>query len=177
MTMTNRLPSLIATIISLMIDVYIFRSMQDIKKDDYECKCAKTEHVQKISNTIIVIISLQILLSIISLLISSELLNSTLISLTIIPILGVVGVQIYYLYLMISYLNDLKKHNCTCVNKTVTDVLFYYAWGRVILLVITFIMVLFAMWLISKMNSSQQLSVPQLKSLTKSTKSTKSLKK
>ena len=69
---------------------------------------------------------------------------------------------------MITYLSDLKKNNCTCVNKNVTDVLFYYAWARVaalILAVITFIMFIFII-----KNRSQQppLSATQLKSMTNS---------
>jgi hypothetical protein len=164
----NRIPSIIMMIIILMIDVYIFQSMQEISKDNYQCKCAQTTHVSKISHTIITIIGLQLLVSIITFILMSGTFIPSIIGLLSLSMVVIAGIQIYYIYLMITYLSDLKKNNCTCVNKNVTDVLFYYAWARVaalILAVITFIMFIFII-----KNRAQQppLSATQIKSMTNS---------
>jgi hypothetical protein len=165
---SSRIPSMIMMIIILMIDVYIFQSMQEIKQDNYQCKCAQTTHVSKISETIMIIIGLQLLVSIITFILMSGTFIPSIIGLLSLSMIVIAGMQIYYIYLMITYLSDLKKNNCTCVNTNVTDVLFYYAWARVaalILGVITFIMFIFII-----KNRSQQppLSETQIKSITNS---------
>lgn len=167
---SNKIPSIIMMIIILMIDVYIFQSMQEIKQDNYQCKCAQTFHVSKISETIMIIIGLQLLISIITFILMSGTFIPLIIGLLSLSMVVIAGMQIYYIYLMITYLRDLKKNNCMCVNKNVTDVLFYYAWARIaalILGVITFIMV---MYLMRNISSQPALSASEMKSMNKMSK-------
>lgn len=147
MTLINRLPSLIMMIIILMVDVYIFQSMQEIKQDNYQCKCAQTYHVRKISETIMIIIGLQLLMAIIPFILMTGIFTQAMIGLLSLTMLVVSGMQIYYIYLMITYLSELKKNNCVCVNKNVTDVLFYYAWARIAVLVLGVISVAMLMYI------------------------------
>ncbi len=170
---SSRIPSIIMAIIILMIDVYIFQSMQEIKQSNYQCKCAQTYHVSKISESILIIIGLQLLTSIITFVLMSGTFAPSVIALLSLIMLAAAGMQIYYIYLMITYLSDLKKNNCTCVNKNLTDVLFYYAWARIAALVlgtITFIMV---MYLMRNITSQSTLSVKEMKSMTKGKSSSK----
>ena len=64
--------SAITSIIILLIDLYIFRNTQEIQKPEYACKCAKTSHVKKISQNIIIIIGLNLLVMVGMLLLSTE---------------------------------------------------------------------------------------------------------
>jgi hypothetical protein len=161
---SNRIPSIIMMIIILMIDVYIFQSMQEIKQDNYECKCAQTYHVRKISETIIIIIGLQLLISIITFILMTGTFIPSVIALLSLSMMVVAGMQIYYIYLMITYLSELKKNNCMCVNKNVTDVLFYYAWARIATLVLGVITFIMAMYMIRNISAQPTLSA---KSITK----------
>jgi hypothetical protein len=165
---SNKIPSIIMMIIILMIDVYIFQSMQEISKDNYECKCAQTYHVSKISQTIIIIIGLQLLISIITFILMSGTFIPLIIGLFSLSMLVVTGMQIYYIYLMITYLSDLKKNNCTCVNTNVTDVLFYYAWARVALLVLGAIIFIMVMYIVRNIAPQPTLSANEIKSMTNS---------
>jgi hypothetical protein len=165
---SNKIPSIIMMIIILMIDVYIFQSMQEIAKDNYECKCAQTYHVTKISQTIIIIIGLQLLLSIITFLLMTGTFVQSIMGLLSLLMIVVTGMQIYYIYLMITYLSDLKKNNCTCVNKNVTDVLFYYAWARILTLVIGVIAFIMVMYIVRNIPSQPTLSASKIKSITNS---------
>ncbi len=154
-------------IIILMIDVYIFQSMQEIKQDNYECKCAQTYHVRKISETIIIIIGLQLLISIITFILMTGTFIPSVIALLSLSMMVVAGMQIYYIYLMITYLSELKKNNCMCVNKNVTDVLFYYAWARIASLVLGVITFLMVMYIIRNRPPQLTLSAKEMKSITK----------
>jgi hypothetical protein len=128
----NRLPLMIPFIIILMIDVYIFRQLQDIKKDDYPCKCGQTTHVTNISNTIITLISISLIVLIIQLYLTG-IDNKTILMAKISGLISLIafGVQIYYLYIMISYLNKLKDSKCECVDQTLTNTMFYYAYTKI----------------------------------------------
>jgi chromate transport protein ChrA len=152
----------------LMIDVYIFHSMQTIKSDNYECKCAQTSHVSKISQTIIIIIGLQLLMSIISFILMTGTFVPSIMGLVSLIMIVVTGMQIYYIYLMITYLRDLKKNNCTCVNTNVTDVLFYYAWARVALLVLGVITFIMVMYIVRNIAPQPTISASKIKSITNS---------
>jgi uncharacterized protein YneF (UPF0154 family) len=153
-----------------MIDVYIFQNMQTIKADNYECKCAQTYHVTKISQTIMIIIGLQLLISIITFVLMSGTFIPSIMGLLSLSMIVIAGMQIYYIYLMITYLKDLKKNNCTCVNKNITDVLFYYAWARVAALVIGVITFIMVMYIMRNIATQPTLSANEIKSMTKMSK-------
>jgi hypothetical protein len=127
---------LIVPLIVLIIDVYIFRHIQDIKKENYQCKCGQTWQINKISDIIISVISIQLVNLIIQLYLTSQPKISIVISLMALLTLVSFGVQIYYIYLMFSYLNDLKKNDCKCVDKTLVNTLFYYSYFKVIMFII-----------------------------------------
>lgn len=165
---SNRITYMIVPIIMLMIDVYIFHSMQEIKQDNYQCKCAQTSHVSKISQTIIIIIGLQLLTSIITFVLMMGTFIPSIMGLLSLIMIVVTGMQIYYIYLMITYLSDLKKNNCTCVNTNVTDVLFYYAWTRIALLVMGAITFIMFMYIMRNLSQQPPLSASKIKSITNS---------
>lgn len=138
MAVLTRLPSIIMMVVILAIDVYIFLSMQDINKDTYQCKCAQTSHVKKISDAIIVIIGMQLLVSLMTFVVISGKKHPIIRLFTILPVLVSLLVKMYYIYLMFTYLDDLKTNKCMCVDKKVTDTVFYYSWARLLLLLVIF---------------------------------------
>ena len=153
----NRLPFLIPLIIILMIDVYIFRKFQDIKQNDYQCKCGQTWHVNNISNTIVTIISINLLVLILQLYLTG-IDNKTQKMAMVSASVSIVSfsVQIYYLYLMISYLNNLKENKCECVDTTLTTTMFYYSYTRITLMIFgTLLLMIIMLIVIPAMFSNQ----------------------
>ena len=137
--------SLILSIIYLFIDIYIYKTSMSMLDTNYACKCGQTWQLKQLSNTIFTIISLQfglIGIMLILLLLQSMLTTPNMIFLKVMMVLiglialALMGLQIYYIYLMITYINDLKKNKCICVDKTYTDTLFYYGWFKICLIVL-----------------------------------------
>jgi hypothetical protein len=158
----NIIPS-ITSIISFLIDLYILRNTQEILKPEYKCTCAKTSHVKLISQSIMIIIGLNFIVLTSMFLLSStyhKIFHPLLIFLSFIGIC----VQVYYIYLMITYVNELKKNNCDCVNPTFVNTVYYYSWTRLILAVGGIIMMLLLL-LVFKSNfmSTKPLSSSELK--------------
>ena len=155
----------ITSIICFLIDLYILYNTQEILKPEYTCTCAKTYHVKSISQSIMIIIGLNFIVLTSMFLLSSgynKLFHPLLILLSFVGIC----VQVYYLYLMITYINELKKNNCECVDPTFVNTVYYYAWTRIALAVAGFIMVLILL-LVFKSNfmSTKPLSSSELKKL------------
>ena len=143
--------SLVLSIIYLFIDIYIYRTSMSMLDTNYACKCGQTWQLKQLSNTIFTIISLQF--GLIGIMLILVLLQSmlTIPNMTFIKIMTVlmvligfalIGLQIYYIYLMLTYLNDLKKNKCMCVDKTYTDTLFYYGWFKIALSVLFIVIVI-----------------------------------
>jgi hypothetical protein len=137
--------SLILSIIYLFIDIYIYRTSMSMLDTNYACKCGQTWQLKQLSNTIFTIISLQLGLIVIMLILTLLQSMLTVPNMTFIKVmmllmgliaLALMGLQIYYIYLMLTYVNDLKKNKCVCVDKTYTDTLFYYGWFKIILIVL-----------------------------------------
>ena len=137
--------SLILSIIYLFIDIYIYKTSMSMLDTNYACKCGQTWQLKQLSNTIFTIISLQfglIGIMLILLLLQSMLTTPNMIFLKVMMVLiglialALMGLQIYYIYLMITYINDLKKNKCICVDKNYTDTLFYYGWFKICLIVL-----------------------------------------
>ena len=171
---------IIITIIVLLIDIYIFSNTQEIQKPEYTCTCAKTSHVKKISQNIIIIIGLNLLVMIGMFLLSTNY-HPVFSPLVMLASLIGAGAQIHYIYLMITYINELKKTDCKCVDQNFMNTIYYYAWTRAFLLVLGVIILIgfFVMALFYK-NKSMVNPNPNLNSIPQSSvkKSvSKSLKK
>jgi hypothetical protein len=142
MQKSERMLSLISPILILIIDIYILYNMFLIQKDTYVCKCANTDYVKKISRKIEITVGAQLIIAFILIFVNIDIninKNNSFILLSSIPILLTSIVQIYYLSLLINYIDDLKIHNCFCVDKKLTNLLFYYSYGRLLALFYMFI--------------------------------------
>lgn len=129
--------SVVPALIILLIDIYIFRNAKDIQKPGYKCQCGNTYQINRMSTVIITIISLNLFMMIMSLLMGILVNRIPKLMMFAILVLCVfiasIVFQIYYIYLMITYVDDLKKDKCECVDKTFVDTLYYYGWGRLII--------------------------------------------
>ena len=123
------LPVVILVVI-LFIDYYIFNNVMAMQKEGYQCKCAKTWHLKNISQVIIANIAIQLINAIAAFILMSHPSSSKGFMIGLVGIIGL-GIQIYYLYLMISYINQLKNTNCACVEDKFTNIMSYYAWAKV----------------------------------------------
>jgi len=102
-----------------------------MQKEGYQCKCAKTWQLKNISQVIIANIAIQLVNAITAFfLIGTNQASMAFKMLALVSVFGF-GFQIYYLYLMISYINQLKNTNCSCVDDKFTRVMTYYAWTKV----------------------------------------------
>ena len=174
--------SLILSIIYLFIDIYIYKTSMSMLDTNYACKCGQTWQLKQLTNIIFSIISLQfglIGIMLILVLLQSMLTAPNMTFLKVMMVLmglialALMGLQIYYIYLMITYVDDLKKNKCMCVDKTYTDTLFYYGWFKIVLIVLLiFISIINAVQM--KMNPQSKLNSQQVKSISNSFK--KSLK-
>lgn len=166
--------SLILSIIYLFLDVYIYRTSMTMLDDNYACKCGQTWQLKQLSNTIFTIISLQfgligimLILTLLQSMLTIPNMNVLKIMMVLMGLIGLalMGLQIYYIYLMITYVNDLKKNKCMCVDKNYTDTLFYYGWFKITL---TVLLVVLGIVNVIKMKTNpepQQLNQEQLKSI------------
>jgi hypothetical protein len=138
--------SVILPLIYLFLDLYIYKTSLSMLDSNYQCKCGQTWQLKQLSDVIFTIISLQVSLIVIALILTSlNTISNMYVLKGLILFVGLIGLalmglQIYYIYLMITYVNDLKKNNCLCVDKTYSDTLFYYGWVKIIFTVLLFIM-------------------------------------
>jgi len=129
--------SLIPGLIILLIDIYIYRNAKEIQQPGYKCQCANTYKINRISSTIITIISLNLFIMLITLLMNTLVKRKPKVMIVLVLFLFIIvalfALQIYYIYLMITYVDDLKEHKCECVDKTFVNTVYYYGWGRLII--------------------------------------------
>jgi hypothetical protein len=153
--MRNLFTSLISIII-LLIDIYIFRNTQEIQKPGYACQCGNTYQIKRISQTILTIIGLTLLLFIslfiIKILMSKQLYQSIKILSILIMFISLfnIGLQAYYLYLMITYVYDLDNHGCTCVDSNFVSIVKYYSWTRLLIAIFSIISVIIILSVMSR---------------------------
>jgi hypothetical protein len=158
--MPNLLTILVSLVI-LLIDIYIFRNTQEIQKPGYACQCGNTYQIKRISQTILTIIGLTLLLFIslfiIKILMSKQLYQSIkILSILIMSIsLFNIGLQAYYLYLMITYVYDLDNQGCTCVDPNFVSIVKYYSWTRLLVAIFSIISVIIILSVISRMKSNK----------------------
>jgi hypothetical protein len=129
------LPVQILGLTIMIIDIYIFYRLYQMKVNSEQCKCAVTPKTQNIMIVIGVLIFAglisMVLLSIISYLLHVD--KNKLVILPILIVLTVYCLQIYYAYLLITYSNDLVSTNCQCVSDTLKSNIHTYGWFRMIL--------------------------------------------
>ena len=148
--------TVLISIIILLIDIYIFRNTQEIQKPGYACQCGNTYQIKRISQTILTIIGLNLLLLItlfiINILMSKQLYQSIkMISILVMFISSFnICIQAYYLYLMITYVNDLDNQGCTCVNPNFVSTVRYYSWTRLSIAILSIIGVIIMIAVMSR---------------------------
>ena len=114
-----------------------------------KCKCAQTWQLKELTNIILYVFILQRLILIISFILTF-LVNDNL--KMIVPkiikfgMIFLLCMQLYYIYLMETYIKDLKTIKCSCVSETFTETLHYYGWLRIILTIISIITVLISFY-------------------------------
>jgi hypothetical protein len=133
---TGTIIKTIFTLIILAIDIYILVTALNMQKPEYQCKCVQKWYLKKISNTIIIIISLQIAVLLLGY-------NSDLTGLVSIIELVLSIIQIYYLIVMIGLIYQLYKDKCQCVDPRFKSVVTFYSGFRVLIgIVMTIIFIL-----------------------------------
>ncbi len=133
--------------IYLVIDVYILVTLKSMNVDDYPCKCAITSHVKKIINIIIAMIISGLALLVIGLTLAYYYMSSNIMFVLLPIMLGglfVTGLQIYYSYLLITYVNTLVDTKCECVSSTFKNSIKTYGYFRIVIASLSAFMLLFA---------------------------------
>ena len=176
--------AILLSIIYLFIDVYIYRTSQSMLDTNYQCKCGQTWQIKRLTEIIFSIICIQLGVLIISFVMTLIGNNTALMIVSKLLGLGMIallGLQIYYIYLMITYVNDLKQNKCLCVDETFTNTLFYYGWFKIISLVMAIIILtvlIFFFYVALKASKNPELTPSTTSSIKKSfKKSSKSSKK
>lgn len=176
--------AILLSIIYLFIDVYIYRTSQSMLDSNYQCKCGQTWQIKRLTEIIFSIICIQLGVLIISFVMTLIGNNTALMIVSKLLGLGMIallGLQIYYIYLMITYVNDLKQNKCLCVDETFTNTLFYYGWFKIISLVMAIIILtvlIFFFYVALKASKNPELTTSTTSSIKKSfKKSSKSSKK
>jgi hypothetical protein len=132
MNITRILP-----LLYLIIDIYILFRLKGMNVDNYPCKCAVTIHIKKIINIIIAMIVSGLVLLVIGMILFYYYLFSHNMLLLIPLLLGglfMVGLQIYYAYLLITYSNTLIDTKCECISDNFKTSIKVYGYFRIILL-------------------------------------------
>ena len=168
--------AILLSIIYLFIDVYIYRTSQSMLDSNYQCKCGQTWQIKRLTEIIFSIICIQLGVLIISFVMTLIGNNTALMIVSKLLGLGMIallGLQIYYIYLMITYVNDLKQNKCLCVDETFTNTLFYYGWFKIISLVmaiIIFTILIFFFYVAYKGSKNPELNSASTSSIKKSFK-------
>ena len=139
-------------IIYLIIDVYILVTLKSMNIDDYPCKCAVTSHVKKIINIIIAMIISGLALFVITMILVYYYMASNMMAVLLPIMLGglfVTGLQIYYSYLLITYVNTLVNTKCECVSNNFKNGLKVYGYFRIVLSSLSVLMLLAAFMFLS----------------------------
>jgi len=168
--------AILLSIIYLFIDVYIYRTSQSMLDSNYQCKCGQTWQIKRLTEIIFTIICIQLgvlIISFVMTLISNNTALMVISKLLGLAMIGLFGLQIYYIYLMITYINDLKENKCLCVDETFTNTLFYYGWFKIISLVLATLLIIFTMFVFFKAiknSKTPQLNLASTSSIKKSFK-------
>ena len=126
----------ILPLLYLIIDIYILVKLKAMNVDNYPCKCAVTMHVKKIINTIIAMIVSGLVLLVIAMILFYYYMFSHNMLLLIPILLGglsMVGLQIYYSYLLITYSNTLINTKCECISDNFKTSIKVYGYFRIVL--------------------------------------------
>jgi hypothetical protein len=142
----SRWISNIVPIIILAIDIYILITLYKMRHSDKkECECAITWHTKKIMTVITSLIALG-LISVIVLIIAISYYmtnkNGYVFFPSILIVISIYCLQIYYSYLLINYSNELKAEKCMCVSDSFKDNIEIYGYARLILTLLGVMLIL-----------------------------------
>ena len=119
-----------------------------------ECECAITWHTKKIMTVITSLLALG-LISVVVLIIAISYYmqnkNGYVFVPSIIIVIGIYCLQIYYSYLLINYSTELKTEKCMCVSDSFKDNIEIYGYTRLIL---TLLGIMLILTLLCKMTSN-----------------------
>jgi hypothetical protein len=137
----------IVLVIFFVINIYVLMNVLKMQQTNYACKCAQIPNLKKISNTLIIIISLQVIMFILAVVIKTNEAHFTRHFIRMLSfILFVVQLYFifYYIYMVITFIYNLDSNNCICVNPHFKTFLTYYTGftvGVILLLIIAMITV------------------------------------
>ena len=145
----------IAPIIILVIDIYILITLYQMRHSDKnKCECAITWHTKKIMTVITSLIALG-LISVIVLIIAISYYmknkNGYVFFPSVLIVISIYCLQIYYSYLLINYSRELKGEKCMCVSDSFKDNIEIYGYSRLIL---TLLGIMLILTLLCKITSS-----------------------
>lgn len=117
----------IILVIFFIINIYVLINILKMQTKNYECKCAQKSHLKKISTTLIIIISLQVVMFILALVINVTHMTKKFIRLlSFVLFIAQLYFIFYYIYMIITFIYELDSTNCVCVNPHFKTLLTYY---------------------------------------------------
>ncbi len=136
----------IVPIIILVIDIYILITLYQMRHSDKkECECAITWHTKKIMTVITTLIALGLISVIVLIIAISYYIQNKNVYVFIPSILIVISIyclQVYYSYLLINYSTELKAEKCMCVSDSFKDNIEIYGYARLVLTLIGIMVIL-----------------------------------
>jgi len=164
--------SSVISLIVLVFDLYILYNMYKIQDQTNQCTCANTWHTKRITNIIMIIIGIQVLLLIMFMIFANQK-SKTMQLVAGLLSLVLFGVHIYYAYIMVSYIMQLQKDNCSCLDTAFKTTFMIYTIVRVIMSVLAII----GLFILIKLRNATQMSADELAELNKTISKIKSSKK
>ncbi len=117
----------IVLVIFFIINIYVLINVLKMQNTNYQCKCAQKSNLKKISNTLIIIISLQVIMFILALVINVTHMTKKFIKLlSFVLFIAQLYFIFYYLYMVITFIYELDSSNCVCVDPHFKTLLTYY---------------------------------------------------
>lgn len=166
--------STVLSLIVLVVDLYILYNMYKIQDETNQCTCANTWHTKRITNIIMIIIGVQVLLLVMFMIFANQKTRTMQLVASFLSLV-LFAVHIYYAYIMVSYIMQLQKDNCSCLDSTFKTTFTVYTIVRVVMSVIAII----GLFLLIKLRNAMQIkmSADELAEINKTMQKLKSSKK
>ena len=164
--------SSVISLIVLVFDLYILYNMYKIQDQTNQCTCANTWHTKRITNVIMIIIGIQVLLLIMFMIFANQKSKTMQLVAGLFSLL-LFGVHIYYAYIMVSYIMQLQKDKCSCLDPAFKTTFMIYTIVRVIMSVLAII----GLFILIKLRNTMNMSADELAELNKTITKIKSSKK
>jgi hypothetical protein len=138
----------IIMLVILAIDIYILITTLNMQKPDYHCKCAQKGFLKQVSNSIIIILSLQLVVFLLALFkrvfFESKIMNGFVGLIALVLLI----MQLYYIIVMIGLIYQLDKDKCLCVDPSFKTFLTYYSGFRALIAIFVIIIFIIAVSII-----------------------------